>query len=860
MTTQKSGKSWATNLSPIGGVYGGAAAEVAFKGTFDGNGKTISNLQINNKADGSTLTDAKAANAGLFALLDGATVKDLTVKVTKIEAVGKNGFVGVIAAQSVNNTVIADCVVEADATATGNFIQSLKSGATFGGIVANAADTVIDSCTANLKVKGQGVTAGIVGIATDSVVRNSVASGSYEHGAASALAGIAGELVGESAVENCYSAATLKSAIASDVVGGVAAKVGADASVENCFSAAAVSATGTQTSFGVLVGVNDGTVAYAYALRDESAGGEVFLTAHNVIGAGNGTSTEVYAYQPKTEGDEVVFVVGTVVKTENAACHTVAGSECSEAAHNTQCSLCGGDGILQAMYSFVPASSDIGSLVDALNNWVSDQAGSGVAYASWIVVGDTITNCSHGATVYKNVSLKATCSTTGIGDKHCAVCDTLLEAGATIPVDTINGHQGKEYACLAYDCTLCGEHFDATLKHEIGNKHCVNQACVKCGTIVEATEAHKNPAPDADKPCAEYECSVCGETTHDHDHDITEAEFACQDAICSVCGYVAQKGSAHRPGRAPTCTKNQECLVCGVEIRPMKAHVPGALSTCGTAQKCQNCPYIFVPAGQDADGNILEHTWNRDAAYCTEDKFCKTCGLVDEKRTGHDMHQDDVVDCGHGRACHTCHVIVDPAVGEHTVDWSTATVVRPATVDRTGIVVAICSGCGREVEAYTSCVAMEEEGNALVAGGSFTFYAGTHVKAEFGKVADYKSIAYANGYLPLQVVTLSVLDASGANLSISGGITVKVVLNNSAAQMALETLKLYSVKDGVATEITITAQEDGYITFTADALGTFVLAGEKTAAFTVLGTLPVQAQQTASLIGTASYERRDFEI
>ena len=48
--------------------------------------------------------------------------------------------------------------------------------------------------------------------------------------------------------------------------------------------------------------------------------------------------------------------------------------------------------------------------------------------------------------------------------------------------------------------------------------------------------------------------------------------------------------------------------------------------------------------------------------------------------------------------------------------------------------------------------------------------------------------------------------------------------------------------------------------FTASAMGTFVLAGEKTEAYAKLGTLTVTPQQTAALMGTAAYERRDFDL
>ncbi len=877
-----------TNFKPIGGMYDGTAEVVAFKGVFNGNGKTISCLQISEikNASNAKITEQQGAYSGLFAKLEGATVKDLTVKVTLLQAVGKDGAVGVIAAEAVNST-FENCVVSKDDAAGTGYISGLKSGAVFGGIVGNATGSVLDACTSALEVTGNGTTGGLVGVATDTFIRNSVVGGTYKHTVASALGGVVGELKGTSAVENCYSSATVETTLNGDFAGGVAAKVEAGASVENCFSAATVTATGTTPTFGTIVGLNDGTVHHSFALRAEPDFASL-LKAHNDIGGGNGTATQVYAYQPKTEDGETEFLVGTVVKSENVACWEIAGSLCTEGAPNADCP-CGGDGVLQEMYRFT-AGAEIGSLFEALNAWVSEKLDSGVAYSSWIISNETITNCSHGATTYiidkdnNDLHKASTCKETGIGDKFCSTCGVLLEKNATVPVDP-SAHSQRPFACVDYNCEYCGEFFPApaTAPHSIGDKHCIDQECERCHTMVAATASHTNPDYDANKPCAEYDCSVCGTHTHDGDHDIKQAEFACEDTACTVCGFVEKEGKAHRPGRAANCLRAQTCMVCNTVIIPIKKCVPGTLETCGNDQVCTNCGqnecvhcqvegYTVAYEYEDENGVTQtgyktvfgkatgDHTWNREHSSCTVDKQCKVCSLVAEEKTGHSPDEAHAANCGKGRVCLACHVVLEAAVGDHKVDWAKATVVRAATADRTGIVVGVCSVCEREVEAYTTCVAMENSGNALVTGGSLTFYAGTHVKAEFGKVADYKNVAFADGYLPLQVVTLSIHDSNGAAISVSGGVTVKVVLNKSAAKMANGTLKLYSVKNGKATEVTITAQEDGYVTFSTTALGTFVLAGEKTAAFTVLGSIPVQAKQTAALVGTASYDRRDFDI
>lgn len=857
-----------TNLKPIGGMYDGATAVVAFQGVFNGNGKTISGLQITdvkgvNGNKGVTVTAAQGAFVGLFAKLDGATVKNLTVTVATIKNVGTNGYVGVIAAEAVN-AKLTGCVVSMAPGTDNKSLSSLKTGAVFGGLVGKATGSTIDGCTAALEATGKGITGGFVGVAEDTTIRNSVVGGTYKHQAASALGGFVGELQGASAIENCYSSATVDSKYEGDKLGGVAAVVGADASVENCFSAASVSSEGNIV-YGVLVGENKGRVHHSFALREEENAAS-FLVGHKVIGSGN-DGTEVYAYQPKTEGETTEFVVGTVETILNGKIECWAmGGDCKQGeTPSAECNVCGGTGVttVAEQYKFKPVDSGIGSLEDALNDWVGSKAGSGIAYAGWMTSGDTITNCLHSSTEYRNITTKPTCSTTGIGDKHCAVCGTLLEAAAEVPVDPSAHSKGDNAKpCVGANCVYgCGTFLPAAEKHDIGDKHCTDQECKRCGTMVPASQGHTNPNYDANKPCAEYDCSVCGAHTSDADHNMTEAQYSCQDVACSVCGYVAQKGTPHRPGRAANCYRAQTCTVCSTVIVPAKKCVPGPLATCGADQVCINCGQnVCDVCGAEYGKASGDHTWNKEHATCTVDKHCKVCGEVSEKKTGHTPDQDHAANCGAGRACLVCHVVLEAAFGEHDVDWANATVIRAATPERTGIVVGVCKKCQREVEAYTSCAATEQSGNALVTGGSLTLYAGSHVKVTFGKVADYKDVTFADGYLPIQVVTLSLLDANGAAIDISGGVTAQIVLNKSAAKMASGTLKLYSVVDGKATEVAITAQEDGSITFNTVTLGTFVLVGEKTAAFTELGSIPVQVKQTAALVGTPAYDRRDFEI
>ena len=851
-----------TNLNPIGGVYNGASAPVAFKGIFDGNGKTVSNLVITNKYVDSTGAKKGASNSltgycGLFATIDGGTVKDLTVKINQIVQVGTNGAYGVITGYATNASII-NTMVLAETEGDTQITNTKDTSTATGGLVGSAKDSVIDGCTVKITIKGYKIVAAIVGTAENTVIRNCVAGGAYSNTQTSVLGGVAGEISGTSVVANCYSSAALSG---KTTLGGIVGVVGEGASVENCFSDASVS-TGAQLVYGVLVGENNGTVKHSFGLRAADKGR---FDAHADIGANNGTVEAIYAYTVETKDDVTAFVVGTVTVTPSelpCSPEISAGSTCAADAPDANCTACGGTGYLKTtVYEFVPSEdSAIANLADALNAWVAENTTDDVAYANWVVNGNTIVNCKHTTTKYVAYEGKApNCVTPGEGDMLCAFCDKVMEIGVTIPADPTahTSPDGKYYDCVAYDCVVCEAHVDAILSHNIDAKYpCKDQTCNRCHNLIEGSVAHTKPDDfDESKPCAEYVCTVCSTRTHDGEHDAPAVSAPCQNSICTVCGFVAQQAtSPHAAGLAPTCTRGQYCLDCGELINPARGHAWGDPATCGSAQLCDVCgnPNPDAPATGD-------HKPNMDAPTCLEHVQCTVCNRLLAYATGHKFDEDAEIDCGHGKSCTVCYTVVESATGEHNIDWSDAEVVRPATPERTGIVLGTCADCGREFEGYTTYAVQAGDGKATISGVGVILYTGGSVDVSFKKVADYKTVTLAEGYLPLQVVEISVLDILGEEVDV-GKATVTVILNKSAAKMALDNLKLYQVKDGTATEVAITEMADGYITFTADALGTFLLAAESTAAFSILGSLPVQSQQTAALVGTYTYERRDDEI
>ena len=108
------------NFTPIGNSISNS-----FRGTFDGNGKSISGIRIYKNTK-----DANSQNIGLFSTLRG-TVKNLTLTDTRIVAYG---FTGGIAATCSSNSVIDHCIV----TSTVAVYSVQHGGLRLGGITGYA--------------------------------------------------------------------------------------------------------------------------------------------------------------------------------------------------------------------------------------------------------------------------------------------------------------------------------------------------------------------------------------------------------------------------------------------------------------------------------------------------------------------------------------------------------------------------------------------------------------------------------------------------------------------------------------------------------------------------------------------------
>lgn len=141
-------KAW----TPIGGLV--TFPGISFHGTFDGNGKTISNLYASDNT-------VNHASAGLFGGLQDATVKDLTVKNAIISSTHLAGVIcGYVESSTISNCKVSNVKVTStvELLSSGNYDNGDKVGGIVGHLCYKGTDKIgssITSCTVeNAKIQG----------------------------------------------------------------------------------------------------------------------------------------------------------------------------------------------------------------------------------------------------------------------------------------------------------------------------------------------------------------------------------------------------------------------------------------------------------------------------------------------------------------------------------------------------------------------------------------------------------------------------------------------------------------------------------------------------------------------------------
>ena len=245
-----------------------------FKGTFDGNGATISNLKISG-----------GSYVALFGETSGATIKDLTVT----GEVSGEDVAGIVA--KATDTTITNCVSKVNVTAT--LGKAAGISASFGGTITECENrgTV---ATAAAQPAG-----GLVAWCNAAVIEDCHNYGAVMAGDRGALdsaqaGGLCGNLAAGSTIKNCSNSAVITSA---NLAGGVAGRAGAE----------------NKTAIVVEKFTNTGAIKGAYAAGIIADAKNVSIKESNVSGTITGSEIASGLFGRLRTGEITTSVVDATV-------------------------------------------------------------------------------------------------------------------------------------------------------------------------------------------------------------------------------------------------------------------------------------------------------------------------------------------------------------------------------------------------------------------------------------------------------------------------------------------------------------------------------------------------------------------
>lgn len=270
----------------------GSSANVPFKGNFDGNNKTISNLYIN-----TSIYDY----AGVFGYIDNSIIQNLHVTISEhgITATGYSAYVGGIAGYT-DESNIQNCDV------TGGPIRGKTnsySNTYVGGIVGTNYNSTISKCFATNDITStepnHPQAGGIVGYNTG---YNALISDCHYRGIVTCTSsdadGIAGGITGvnqTATVRNCYSCAQVTSP---DCAGGIVGQNESGGTIENCYTkkietkSDAFTPTINAKYSGGIAGYNHSIITNCYSSVDVAG-----KNAGGIVGASSGNAPSItYCY------------------------------------------------------------------------------------------------------------------------------------------------------------------------------------------------------------------------------------------------------------------------------------------------------------------------------------------------------------------------------------------------------------------------------------------------------------------------------------------------------------------------------------------------------------------------------------
>lgn len=444
-----------------------------FKGTFDGNGKTLSGFSVS------------ADSAGLFGYTDGAVITDLTVK----GEFNAESYAGAIAAYAVD-TVIEKCTSAAsiycDEDYAGGIAGYIASGKIYDctaapdkvvsaynkycGGIAGYSGAEIKSCTNNAFVMGDQYTGGIAGFSSGDII--SCTNATTINASKTIAGGIAGAT--EGSIRYCKNTGAISTLTSSVGKAGGIAGVAYKAVIDQCHNNGELSLTGLYAGgiagYATESDITDCLSTAAVRTTSSYAGGIFGMAVDGKVSDCVSTAS-VSAAGSKAAG------IGALSQTEITDCYY---NSDKIAAATYSSGTADATGLTSAEFISAAALSDL----DFDGKWIIHTAHSAAYPLLTAIPFHTVSVTS---------STEADCTNDGKITGTCTYCFEKIET--VIPA---TGHAYSVVSSKAPTCTaagyrdlLCATCADTDSEELAATGHCdadENSVCDRCGADLKEEE------------------------------------------------------------------------------------------------------------------------------------------------------------------------------------------------------------------------------------------------------------------------------------------------------------------------------------------------------------------------------------
>ena len=396
--------------------------ENMYQGTFDGNGKTIRNLYINDISEFIGIP----CEAGFFGYAEKGSIKNITFDNAKVKTTADDYRTGIlvgVAGSCIENIkILANCSVE---------------GKNYVGGIAGMASGDIGNCENHAKVNGANVVGGIVGNYWQSV-KSIISCANYGvvTGSEECVGGIAGYF-NSGTIQNCANYGDITGA---DFVGNLIGD-GYICNLNNVLGTGNVIATSDTESAGLLVG----------RIQDSSS------TASGILAYNS--SAKLTINGTEQTGDAVKSVgQGSLTSAEKIMAFTAEQLKSGMVANLLQKNVSGsakwGQKLNTDDYPLLGSADEVYLDGNVTTNCLGEQVS---AFTNTKPAQDGTLTVKHGDSPIHHESVAATCTTDGnIEYWECNLChksfsDKLLTQGVSTLVVSATGHKYGEND----KCTMC---------------------------------------------------------------------------------------------------------------------------------------------------------------------------------------------------------------------------------------------------------------------------------------------------------------------------------------------------------------------------------------------------------------------